>query len=647
MNKINIKNTLPILLLLVFSNPVFALDNYELVSGKWRLISLPLDPGVNNSVNDIFGDDINAAYGTEWLIYGYDSVGKTYQSIGLDDSLKYGVGYWILQITGENVQLDMPANSVEATVVPLMVSTEREKSQWSLSGYPLSIAKKFSDLVIKTSSGKCADKGCDPNEANLQKIFHNEVWRLSQDDAVQYEKVSGDTKLNPWDGFWCVTLEDANKVSPVDLTTKYSNRPVVPPIPGNWVLSFSDDFNGTSLDPNNWRLGEHFLGINGKAGNSAKHTIVRNGKLELIAEKTPLKFAGEDYEYSAGEITTFQKHRQLYGYFESRIKYDAVRGVWPAFWTMPDRGYYGREEFRKESYIRFNLDSVTQPVSKALLKVKIKSIEKPNNRSNITFYKLLTNDWSEQTINWGKRPAYDPVWLQQFTGTQEDNNEIVVGQDLIVDVTDYINNQIASSKRAGFAIADTFRFDNGITFGSRESSDPNERPRLEIEGSDIFPSADAYVNAGSLANNNYGGTDLVVKEPWKNTSSVADGGMEIDIMESLGIWGEDKTQHALHWDRYGQGHPMVHSDGAPLTLEPTSDGYHVYGMYWEPGRITFYVDGKETWKYENARVGNIASYILLSHQLGGWSGNSDIDDANFPATMYVDYVYTWEGTPTP
>jgi len=642
LKKINAKRILPILLFLSFSKPIFALENYELPSGEWRLISLPLDPGGSSSVNDIFGDDINANYGTDWLMYGYDPVAKTYETKDLNGSLQYGVAYWILQITGESVQLDMPASSFESRVVPLIVPAEGEAHQWNFVGYPLSIAKKFSDLKIKTSSGSCADEGCNPSEANLQKVFKDEVWRPSQNNAQQYEKVTGETVLKPWDGFWCVTLEEASKVAPVVLTAKASP---LPPIAGNWTLSFADDFNGTYLDPNNWRLGEHFLGINGLAGNSAKHTVVRNGKLELIAEKKPLRFAGQDYEYSAGEITTFQKHRQLYGYFESRIKYDAVRGAWPAFWTMPDRGEYGSEEIRKQSYLRFDLN-MTQPVSRALLKVKVTGIENPSKQSNITFYKLLTNDWSEEVINWENKPDYDPAWLQQFTGTAGANNEIVVGQDLVIDVTEYVNNQIASSKSAGFAIADTFRQVNGITLGSRESADANDRPRLEIEGTDIFPTADAYVNAGSNKNSNFGSaTELVIKDPWKNTSSVANKGMEIDVMESLGVWGDDKTQHALHWDRYGPGHPMTHSDGSPLAIEPTSDGYHVYGMYWEPGRITFYIDGKETWKYENARVGSIASYILLSHQLGGWSGNSNIDDTGFPATMYVDYVYAWEGTP--
>ncbi len=620
------------------------MDSYELPSGKWRLISLPLDPLESNSVNDVFGDDINANYGTDWLMYGYDPVSNTYQAKEINGTLLHGTGYWILQITGETVQLDMPVNSIESKTAPLIAPTEGDEYQWNLVGHPLSVTKKFSDLKIKTSFGVCAIEGCNPVKAKLQKIFQNEIWRMSQGDAEVYEKVSGDTTLNPWDGFWCATLENAHTMGSVVLTANISP---LPPITGTWTLSFADDFNGTSLNPNNWRLGEHFLGINGLAANSAKHTIVRNGKLELIAEKIPLRFAGQDYEYSAGEISTFQKHNQLYGYFESRIKYDAVQGVWPAFWTMPDRGNYGNENLRKQSYMRFDLAQISEPVSSATLKVKVTGIERPSEESNITFYKLLTDEWSENSVTWLNRPAYDPAWLRQLTGNQDVTNEITIGQYIEVNVADYINAQIASNKNASFAIADTFRKQNGITFGSREALNTEDRPRLVVNGIDIFSSADAYVNAGIHGNSNFGNeTELGIKEPSKSTSRTDDGGMEIDIMESLGIWGADRTQHALHWDYYGRGHPTAQPENLPLTIAPTNDGYHVYGMYWEPGRITFYVDGEKTWRYENQRVGSIASYILLSHQLGGWSGNANIYDPSFPATMYVDYVYTWEGTPT-
>ena len=118
----------------------------------------------------------------------------------------------------------------------------------------------------------------------------------------------------------------------------------------------------------------------------------------------------------------------------------------------------------------------------------------------------------------------------------------------------------------------------------------------------------------------------------------------MDIYEALGVWGANSVSHALHWDGYGTSHQATGS--GHYTVSPTSDGFHVYGMYWEPGRLVFYVDGVQTWEYINSRVCSVDSYILLSHQVGGWpgSGNQTVDDANLPAVMEIDYVRCWSGT---
>jgi hypothetical protein len=179
-----------------------------------------------------------------------------------------------------------------------------------------------------------------------------------------------------------------------------------------------------------------------------------------------------------------------------------------------------------------------------------------------------------------------------------------------------------------------------LTLASKENTTASYRPRLVIDGVELLPDDDAYVRAGSYANDNFGSdSTMLVKDSWGDTSSTFSGGMEMDIMESLGIWGDNKTQHALHWDGYGSQHQSVGS--SKLTLTPTSDGYHVYGMHWEPGRVAMYVDGVMTWEYINSRVCSVASYILLSLQMGGWDNNWNIDDANLPATMEVDYVRAW------
>ncbi|MEE9492249.1 MAG: family 16 glycosylhydrolase [Gammaproteobacteria bacterium] len=440
----------------------------------------------------------------------------------------------------------------------------------------------------------------------------------------------------------------------VNIAGQSNNRPQ-PPLPGNWSMVFEDDFSGGSLDPARWRLSGHHLGIVGIGGNSSQNVIVRDGKVELIAEKRSMVFASKAYDYAGAEITTFQKFRQAYGYFEARIKYDVEHGVWPAFWLMPDRGDYGKKEHQRESLMRFQLGDYSQPVASAILKVRVTGVERlrgherQRNKTNynLSVHGLLSDDWDEATVTWNTRPAFDPLWLQQFSSSENGANlvnDIVPGQDLEVDVTDYVNARIAAGKSAGFALTDTFRKQKQIVLGSKESANYSDQPRLEIDGNILTPTDDAYVRAGNeFADRNYGDlAELKVKTPWKNTSAVDKGGMEIDVMESLGIWGGDQTQHAMHWDYYGPGHPNTHSPR--ISQDVSDDGYHTYAMNWQPGRIDFYVDGEKTWSYTGGRVSRVASYLLLSQQLGGWDRNADIPDGFQAATMYVDYVRVWSGS---
>ena len=624
------------------SLPVFAIERYELPSGQWRLISLPADPGAKNTVREVFADNITTNYDDNWVVYSYASQAGKYLRIGLDESLEQGVGYWIIQNSGETIWLDMPNESVPVSSpfkVILSPPKENESTGWNMVGYPFDKAKKFSDYRIKTSSGVCAEERCDPVKAEQNSIFHDEIWRYAEN---KYQMLEGDGLLNPWDGFWCATLENSRTVGPVELSIGEG-----PDLPGNWNLTFSDEFNGRSLDPDKWRLGQgSFLGMSdhGLAGNSGdKNTFVRNGNLEMIADKTPVTF-GKEYDYSGGEISTFRKFKQQYGYFEARIKHDTIQGVWPAFWMMPDRGNHGIAEDRKESFIRFDINKTNQPVSKATLKLTPIVINNTQESSNVTIYKLLGNDWDESTITWNNKPKYDPAWLMQAS-INSDIREYEQGTPILLDVTDYVNSKITSSDNVGFVIADNFYKRNEVTFGSREAPNFWERPQLTIDGSDIYSSADAYVVDGAQKDNNYGSEPtLAIKDSWGRTSSIASGGMEFDIMESLGVWGERETQHALHW-KVKKDEKEIY-DAIPFRKEfdPTEDGYHTYGMYWQEGSVEFYIDGEMTEKYSNLRVGSISSYLLLSHQMGGWDGNTTIGNDFTSATMLVDYVRVWSGT---
>ena len=420
--------------------------------------------------------------------------------------------------------------------------------------------------------------------------------------------------------------------------------------PGNWDLVWEDNFDGNYLDSNKWKMGLHWMGIGGSHffANSGKSIIVENGLLTIRAEKRNEIFAGISKDYASAEISTFKQFKQKYGYLEAKIKYDAVTGVWPAFWMMPDRGVTqtGFWHADAKSYIKFDLNNITTPVASAVFKVKILPQTEENGDYSISVHKIIDNtSWTETNINWTNKPDNDAAFLKQFMGTTNPNlvNQITIGEYIEVDVTNYINDQISKNKQfAGFALMDQFMRENRVEFGSKENPDINNRPILVVDNSNIYPTDDAVVVITN-PNNGFGYAErLYICDKWANTSKTDDGGMEMDIMESLGVWGENKVQHALHWDNYGADHKSVSS--GRLTIQPTSDGFHTYGMEWSEGKMKFYIDGVFKWSYNNSRVSSVESYLILSHQLGGWngSGNTSILDSDLPADMIIDYVKVYK-----
>jgi len=118
--------------------------------------------------------------------------------------------------------------------------------------------------------------------------------------------------------------------------------------PGNWTQTFSDDFNGTTLDATKWSTGYLWSGVinNELEGMRPENVTVGGGVCTIKLEKRDCNnqsFQGQ-YEYASGShyasgcITTFNKFTQAYGYFEARIQTPTDKAAWPAFWLLPDRG---------------------------------------------------------------------------------------------------------------------------------------------------------------------------------------------------------------------------------------------------------------------------------------------------------------------
>ena len=137
---------------------------------------------------------------------------------------------------------------------------------------------------------------------------------------------------------------------------------------------------------------------------------------------------------------------------------------------------------------------------------------------------------------------------------------------------------------------------------------------------------------------------------------------EIDIMESRGsvanqVWG------TLH---YGEKRPNNSQSSNSYTFPEGEgiDGFHTYGIEWQPGEIRWYVDGKlyqtqDNWFTADPETGEKYAFpapfdkefhMILNLALGGWydgvGTNLEVDPSIFEGgrehAMQVDYVRFYE-----
>jgi beta-glucanase (GH16 family) len=115
-------------------------------------------------------------------------------------------------------------------------------------------------------------------------------------------------------------------------------------------------------------------------------------------------------------------------------------------------------------------------------------------------------------------------------------------------------------------------------------------------------------------------------------------GTEIDVFEKP--WLDDRVQHTLHWDGYGEKHK---SEGRTPEIPGIMDGWHTFGLWWTPSEYIFYVDGEATWRTNAGGVCQVPLYLKLSDEVGEWAG--DIAKAKLPDEWLVDYVRVYDLAP--
>ena len=113
--------------------------------------------------------------------------------------------------------------------------------------------------------------------------------------------------------------------------------PVIGPSPA-WRLTFLEEFTNPVLDPAKWNKQDSF----GIVRNEELQAYVpdsfqvSDGTLKICGKRQRAYYDGAEREFTSGILTTYQKFSQRYGRFEIRCKVPAGRGLWPAFWLLPE-----------------------------------------------------------------------------------------------------------------------------------------------------------------------------------------------------------------------------------------------------------------------------------------------------------------------
>ncbi|MDF3128465.1 glycoside hydrolase family 16 protein [Kiritimatiellaeota bacterium B1221] len=123
----------------------------------------------------------------------------------------------------------------------------------------------------------------------------------------------------------------------------------------------------------------------------------------------------------------------------------------------------------------------------------------------------------------------------------------------------------------------------------------------------------------------------------KSVGNEGRDGTEIDIVECP-FNGKDIASHALHWDGYGLDHQ---SQGHHPEVPGLQEGFHTFAVNWSPEGYIFFIDGKETWRTDAGGVCRIPLHIILSDEMGGWSGDPS-KAKNLPDRTYIDYIRVWQ-----
>ncbi len=175
-----------------------------------------------------------------------------------------------------------------------------------------------------------------------------------------------------------------------------------------WELVWSDEFDGDSLNENNWAY-ETGSGYNNEAQYYTEDNVsVSEGTLKITAKKESVG----GYKYTSGRLETITEDGDAlfstkYGRIEARIKLPEGEGLWPAFWMQPVADEYGSWPLSGEIDIMEARGRITNEVNGAIHFGETRPFNRQLNDTytfssdtDITDFHIYAIEWKENEIIW-------------------------------------------------------------------------------------------------------------------------------------------------------------------------------------------------------------------------------------------------------
>jgi beta-glucanase (GH16 family) len=180
-----------------------------------------------------------------------------------------------------------------------------------------------------------------PNETEKTITIAVVADDLKENDEMFQVRVDNPANVFLTKGTATITLKNDDTKIPFN-NTGYD----VPTTYPGYTLAWSDEFNSSSFDLNSWTAesGDGCPGLCGWGNNELEYYMNPPANLFFQDGKMIIEARAESYggkNYTSSRIKTAGKRSFKFGRVDIRAILPKGKGIWPAFWMMPESSVFG------------------------------------------------------------------------------------------------------------------------------------------------------------------------------------------------------------------------------------------------------------------------------------------------------------------